>query len=409
MLITIVGNFGLGYKGTMAARAVPIARELGRLNYQVDVLLPAESKPAAKLPLSEGYRLVELGTNLASAGNQHGIIAAVAHLWNGLRLTSLAIRRNPDVLYAFKPKGYAGLAVMAFWLLRTLRLSRSTIVLDVDDWEGKGGWADREPGPWWESWFVTWHERWCLAHADLITAASRELVALARRDASDVVYVPNAASSSSPGWTPGDREAGRARLRLGDNPIVLVYTRFLEFSPQRLVDTFQTILADIPDAHLVVVGKGLNGEEEIFSAVTKRQGLDDRVVSLGWTEPVDLPGIFAAADIALYLMDDSLLNRAKCPMKLVDLLLAGVPVVADRVGQAVEYIVDGVTGWLVTPGSVEAMASTAVTLLTDADLRTRLRSAARSDILSRWNWSEQAAGIDEAIRHVRMQLQPAKA
>lgn len=33
MLVTIVGNFGLSYKGTMAARAVPIARELGRLNH----------------------------------------------------------------------------------------------------------------------------------------------------------------------------------------------------------------------------------------------------------------------------------------------------------------------------------------------------------------------------------------
>lgn len=42
---------------------------------------------------------------------------------------------------------------------------------------------------------------------------------------------------------------------------------------------------------------------------------------------------FAAADLAICPLEDSLLNRARCPAKLVDLLAAGLAVVADDVGE----------------------------------------------------------------------------
>ncbi|HLZ10515.1 MAG TPA: glycosyltransferase, partial [Chloroflexota bacterium] len=329
-----------------------------------------------------------------------GPLWAVSHILRGLRLTWLALRSKPDVLYAFKPKAYAGLAALVFWLLRRVGASRATIVLDIDDWEGPGGWADREPGAWWERCLIGWHERWCIDHADLITAASRELVKLSRRDAGNVVYVPNAASISSPGWIQGRREDGRAILGVGSAPVILAYTRFVEFSPERLLDTFAAILVEVPTARLVVVGSGLHGEEVAFAAESSRRGLDDRVVSLGWTRSDDLPAVFAAADVAVYLMDDNLLNRAKCPMKLVDLLLAGVAVVADRVGQASEYVADGSTGLLVHAGNARSMAAAVSYLLRDEVLRERIGSAARSAILAGWNWSEQTARIDQALRGI---------
>ena len=100
-------------------------------------------------------------------------------------------------------------------------------------------------------------------------------------------------------------------------------------------------------------------------------------------------------------MYDNLLNRAKCPMKLVDLLLAGVAVVADRVGQASEYIENESTGRLVQPGDVRSMAAAASLLLRDEELRKRFGAAARSAILAGWSWSEQTTRIDQAIRGFR--------
>ena len=398
MRITIVGNFGLGYKGTMSARAVPIARELAALGHQVTLLAPAESGSPASTETGLGFRLIQVTTAGNAINSGRGLRAGIGHLIRGLQLTWLAIRSQPDILYAFKPKGYAGLSLLVFWLLRVVRLSRAKIVLDIDDWVGVGGWVDLEPGSWWENRFVTWHERWCLAHADLITAASHELVTLAGRDARSILFLPNAASRASPGWIPGDRDAGRARLGVRDAPIILAYTRFLEFAPSRLLDIFAAILKKVPTARFVVAGKGLHGEEVAFAAEAARRGLTDRVINLGWTNPAELPAIFAASDVAVYPLDDNLLNRAKCPMKLVDLLLAGTAVVADQVGQASEYIIDGQTGRLVPTGNVEAMTDAVVALLEDECLRKTMGDAARRDILNRWNWAREAIRIDGAFR-----------
>src|SRR5262249_22470354 len=168
MRIAIVGNFGLGYKGTMAARALPIAAELAARGHQVAAFLPADpGESSASTP-------VQLVRTVPVRGKT-ALSRALGHLWLGLRLTWLALRFRPDVLYAFKPKGYAGLALLVFWLLRRAGLTRAVLALDADDWEGAGGWSDREKRPTWLAGLVTWHERWCLRHADVVTVAILEL------------------------------------------------------------------------------------------------------------------------------------------------------------------------------------------------------------------------------------------
>jgi glycosyltransferase involved in cell wall biosynthesis len=393
MRIAIVGNFGLGYKGTMAARALPIAAELAARGHQVAAFLPADSTDSSNSPSSSPVQLVRAGPVRGNAT----LPRAIGHLWLGLRLTWLTLRFRPDVLYAFKPKGYAGLALLVFWLLRRAGLTRAILALDADDWEGVGGWSDWEERPAWLAGLVTWHERWCLRHADVVTVASRALARLVTRECATCVYAPNAASPASPGWELGQRDGGRRALGLGDAPVVLSYTRFVEFAPGRLVDTFAQIRAAVPEARLLVAGKGLGDEDATLARLAGERGLDGAICQLGWTDRHDLPDVFAAADVALYPLDDTVLNRAKCPMKLVDLLLAGVPVVADDVGQAPEYVADGQTGRLVSPVDVAAMAGAAVDLLRDPARRQALGHAARASLLTHRTWARQADAIEEAL------------
>ncbi len=83
----------------------------------------------------------------------------------------------------------------------------------------------------------------------------------------------------------------------------------------------------------VIVGAGGAGLMAADSARFRQQlaaaGLSEAVIDAGWVELAALPATLAAADVGLYLMDDTLLNRAKCPVKLADMLAAGVPVVAN--------------------------------------------------------------------------------
>ncbi len=399
MRIAVVGNFGLGYKGTMAARALPLAEQLAGRGHTVAVIVPRDRPPVARA--TNRVRIVRLGRAGDEPNRSSGWLTLLGHLWLGLQITGRAFWFRPDVLFAFKPKAYAGLALLLFWGLRRLRLSRVVLALDADDWEGAGGWADRDGSPTWQRWLVTWHERWCLRHADVVTVASQELRHRASAERNSVVYAPNAASPALPGWRQGDRQVIRTALGLDREPIVLAYTRFVEFRPVRLLDTFDAIVQEVPEARLLVAGEGLAGEERELAHLAAARGLISRVHVLGWVPPADLPDVLAAADVAVYPMDDTLLNRAKCPMKLLDLLLAGVPVVAEAVGQVCEYIVDGENGRLTPPGNSGALAAAAVDLLRDAATRHQIAAAARTRIFSAWTWERQAQLIEAALGAAR--------
>ena len=147
-------------------------------------------------------------------------------------------------------------------------------------------------------------------------------------------------------------------------------------------------------ARLLVVGSGLFPEDDArFDRLVIEHGLEKHILRAGWVPEQELPDHFGAADVALYPLEDTLLNRAKCPAKLVELLAAGVPVVADRVGQALEYVADGETGLLVPPGDEEAMAEAAQRLLRDGTLRHRIATAAESDVRTRFDWGVLAEGL----------------
>jgi glycosyltransferase involved in cell wall biosynthesis len=291
---------------------------------------------------------------------------------------------------------------MAFLAARRIGLWNGRVILDTDDWEGDGGWNDRERERfgWAARRIIAWHERWCLRHADAVTSASRALEPLARRaGATRLQYVPICVEATDAGQAPEETDVATVRSSLGlvGSRVVLAYTRLAEFDPARLVETFARIAARYPDSRLLVVGRSLHGEEDAFDRAVAARGLGDRIVSVGWIESADVPRYLALADIALQMLDDSLLTRTKGQAKLLELLAAGVPVVADAVGQANDYIIDGVTGRLVPPGDPAAMAEAALALLADDPARAAMRAAARDDVRRRWSWSAWLPALELAL------------
>jgi glycosyltransferase involved in cell wall biosynthesis len=115
-------------------------------------------------------------------------------------------------------------------------------------------------------------------------------------------------------------------------------------------------------------------------------GLANKVHFTGWLPLEQVPAYFAAANVAVYPYDDTLLNRTKCSVKLISLLEAGLPVVADAVGQNSEYIQNGVSGLLTPAEDDEAMAAALVALLQNAGQQKRLGQAARQYLAENFDW-----------------------
>jgi glycosyltransferase involved in cell wall biosynthesis len=234
-----------------------------------------------------------------------------------------------------------------------------------------------------------------LTHADAVTVASRALETIAWSlgvPRNRVSYVPNGVNRLPTG--DASRAELRAKLELGDAPTILLYTRFFEFSMERLGAILSQILRVKPQARLLVVGQGLKGEDAQFLRMADAQGWRANVVHAGWVDFARLGDTLRAADVAIYPFDDTLVNRTKAIVKLMDLLAAGIPVVADTVGQIREYITPDKTGILVEPGDVNGFARSVLELLDDAAKRERLGSCAAQTMARDYDWDRLAERVE---------------
>jgi len=388
MRVAFIGPFGLRVKGTMSRRAMPMARALAARGHQIDIILPPWDCPE-----DSGREWEEEGIGV------HNIALPprfpfLFHLLVTWRLVRRALALKPDVVHCFKPKAYAGLSATAIWFLQRLGLTKVRLVVDSDDWEGWGGWNEFGHYTWAQKRFFAWQERWGLTHCDAVTVASRALQTLAWSlgvAPKRVFYVPNGANPKS------QIPNLKSEISILTSPFsVLLYTRFLEFQVERVVEVFERVAAEVPEVQFLIVGKGLSGEEEKLLRLTSQRGLADRMVYAGWVEPAQLAGCLAAAEVAIYPLDDNLLNRARCSAKLVDLMAAGLAIVAEDVGQSREYIEHGCSGLLVEAGDIGAFARCVVRLLQDKSLREGLGNEAQRRVCEEFAWERLVERIESA-------------
>jgi glycosyltransferase involved in cell wall biosynthesis len=393
MQVVMVGPFGLRPHGTMSRRALPLAKALAARGHSVEVLLPPWSCPE-----DSGRGWNEDGVCVCNIV----LPASIPLLRDALvvwRLVRHALDSHPQVLHFFKPKGYSGLAAMVVWYMARLRLVTARVVLDSDDREGRGGWNEIGGYSRLEKHLFAWQEAWGMTHCHALTLASRALESFAqesRGGAEGVFYVPNGAAGENGSTDPRTGTRVRAQWALGGDPVVLLLTRFFEFEPRRVMNIMAQVIREMPLTRLLVVGRGLRGEEEGFLASAQEAGVGSRVTYAGWREKDELAGYFAASDLAILPLEDTTLNRARCPAKLADLMAAGLPVVAEDVGQASQYLEHLSSGYLVPAGDSDAFAVGVLRLLRDEELRLRLGRHARERIKDEFTWPKLARVVERA-------------
>ena len=270
MKVVMVGPFGLRPHGTMSQRALPLAKALACRGHEVEVVLPPWSCPE-----DSGLAWREDGVSVHNIvlPPPISVLSDAAIVW---RLLRRALASHPQVLHFFKPKAHAGLSAMLVWWLAGLRLTKVRVVLDTDDWEGEGGWNDVRPYSWLERRFFAWQERWGMTHCDGLTVASRELERRALEmgiDKERIRYVPNGSTFDQ---VVLDAAAGvrvRAEWGLGDDPVVLLYTRFFEFEPSRVIRVWNRVTLEAPSTRFLVSVAASPGRRSTSSHSLERPDL----------------------------------------------------------------------------------------------------------------------------------------
>lgn len=372
MRVVMVGAFGFAPKKTMRARAFRLARELVQRGHVVKLVMPPFHTPA------EGGR----------SWTEGRVEVCYVPIRNTVQIVRDMIQEvqnfRPTTVHIFKTKGYSG--VVAEWLWRTQR-KKIRIVVDMDDWEGWGGWNELEDYPRAMKHVFAAQEQLGMRHAHALTVASRALETLAwGHGGKHVFYVPNGTGIDF-AHEGHEKRAGRR---------LLVYSRMFEFNVGRLVAVIEQVVKHVADLRILLVGASLMSEDgERFRVLMRARGLWERVEDMGWVEEERLGKVLKSADVGIYLMEDNLLNRTKCPVKLADMAALGIPVVGEAVGQVTEYIKHGQTGFLTETGNIEMTAKHLIRLLQDADLRVEMGNAAQRHMKG-FRWSALALALEAA-------------
>ncbi|MBA3747784.1 MAG: glycosyltransferase, partial [Solirubrobacterales bacterium] len=112
----------------------------------------------------------------------------------------------------------------------------------------------------------------------------------------------------------------------------------------------------------------------------------------GAVDPARVGPLLAQADasVAPY---PATAERYFSPLKVLESMAAGVPVVGSRVGQLPDLIRDGETGMLCEVGDPHAIALALAELASDANRRLQMGARARAWVLAHHSWDGVASRI----------------
>ncbi len=230
------------------------------------------------------------------------------------------------------------------------------------------GFLFNQPGPWLRRAASFAMEFLAGRVTDVLMTVSQEEATDARR-----LHISASAVAIGNGRDPAlfhPDETARRALRISldvpeDRVVVTAISRLVRHKgyPELLA-----AMREVP-AELWVIGERLasdHGEdmEPYFAA----SGLGDRLRRLGYR--TDVAAILAASDI--FVLPS---HFEGLPMSVIEAMFCALPVVSTDIRGPREQVVDGVTGFLVPPGSVAPLADALRRLAEDAALRKRFGEA----------------------------------
>ncbi|MBL6078313.1 glycosyltransferase family 4 protein [Belnapia sp. T18] len=243
------------------------------------------------------------------------------------------------------------------------------------------GFLFNQPGPGWRRELALALERAAGRITDTYLTVSEEEAEDARRLGIHPQAVP-VRNGRDPGlFRPdaGARAAVRAELGAGEGEcVVLAVSRLVRH--KGYPELLQAMEA-VPGASLWVVGERLatdHGEDLEPWFAQAEAAMPGRVRRLGYRH--DVARVMAAADVfALPSHFEGL------PMSIIEAMLCGLPVVATDIRGSREMVVEGETGFLVPPASIEPLAEALGRLAGDAGLRARMGAAGRLRAIERFD------------------------
>lgn len=367
-----------------AIRALSIGRWLALQGREVTVVSGRRRVGLAMTRASmDGVRLLELPDILPYRFRNGGLspIDLAGRLLH-------VLRERYDVVHTFEPRPCATVPG-----LFAQQRGKTVWVADWADLWGPDGMAATWPRPQRVTLgaFDGIAQSYTRRRADAVTVISSDL----ERRAEALGIPPErirriAVGANDDLFRPQAAAEARARFGIPGDALVLVHTGFAPFDDWLLADTFASIAASEPRAHLLMSGRRFPLVEERAAAA----GAAHRVVHAGVVPYHELGSVMACGDVMVVPYTAVPHNEARFPNRVGDYLAAGRPIATNPTGDLGRLIARERIG-IVAPATPEAFARAILDLLRQPDLRDEMGRRARTLAETTLSWRAVAASVGD--------------
>lgn len=318
-----------------------------------------------------GYDIVQVGYNLV-----------------GIPMLLLRVLRGrPDFIYErYSLFNFTGAAVA--------RLCRIPLVLEVNS---PFAVEQRRDGDIRGYAFAAWTERAICNSAAFVIAVSsplRKILAGAGVRMERIVVMPNGIDLDH---FRQDRVSPELRTRLGlDGRTVIGFVGWFRkwHGLDLLLQAFHTAGLAARGASLLLIGDG--PEMPALRAYVKEHSLQGSVIFTGPLPHEEVPPYLGLIDVAV----QPAANEYCCPMKILEYMGMGKPIVAPRQENIEELIEEGDQGCLFTPHDMQSMAAALSRMVSDPEAMRRMGRRSLETVFERdFLWTGNARKVVELLQN----------
>lgn len=198
-----------------------------------------------------------------------------------------------------------------------------------------------------------------------------------------VTVIPN-------GVSPSDFSATPLPTRDGRVPVLLYIGTLADWQGLDIVIKSLPKILEGQAVKLHIVGRGRSRQRKMLAKQIRKLGLDEHVIVQPAVPHHEIPALVAQADICVAPLglNDRNVTQGACPIKVLEYMAAGRPLLASNMPIVRELVREDVDGLLFSPNDPNDLARQAGVLLRDIELSKRLAESAAAHVREKFTWHE---------------------